>query len=83
MSLTHDRHGHEPLRDRIEIRGIGYNPLLTDSSGIPVSQSCNLIPTLEVFDTDEGKTSVILIDSVRLNPIPPPLAAAKLPQGST
>jgi hypothetical protein len=56
---------------RIQIRGIGYNPFLS-----PVSLSCSLIPTLEVFATDTGITSVVLTNWVRLNVIPPPVAAA-------
>src|SRR5260370_9042453 len=42
---------------RLEIRGIGYNPLLS-----PVAVSCNLVPTLELFDTETGKTAAILAD---------------------
>src|SRR5215471_2771583 len=47
---------------RVQVRGIGYNPLL-----IPVSLSCNLLPALEVFNNDTGGSSLILTDSVRLN----------------
>ena len=60
-------------QQRIQIRGIGYNPLLTPASAIPIAAGCNLIPTLEVFSTDTGNTSVILTEVVRLGTsIPPP-----------
>jgi hypothetical protein len=49
---------------RVQIRGIGYNPLLGPAA-IPVSLSCNLIPTLELFDTRTGKTRVILEEFVK------------------
>jgi hypothetical protein len=47
---------------RIEIRGIGYNPLLSPEAAVPQPISCNLVPTLELFDTESGKTAVILAD---------------------
>jgi len=77
LDEAHERHGHEPINDRIEVRGIGYNPLLIESSVIPVPLSCNLIPTLEVFGNIRGTTSVILTDSVRLNFVPLPLASTE------
>jgi hypothetical protein len=48
--------------DRTAIRGIGYNPLLTPVSAIPQPLSCNLLPTLELFDVDTGRTLAILGD---------------------
>src|SRR3989442_1715433 len=60
-------------QQRIQIRGIGYNPLLTPASAIPIAAGCNLIPTLEVFSPDTGNTPVILTEVVRLGTsIPPP-----------
>lgn len=53
---------------RIQVRGIGFNPLL-----IPVSLSCQLLPTLEVFNNDTGASSLILTAPARLNG---PVAAA-------
>jgi hypothetical protein len=47
---------------RLQIRGIGYNPLLTPGSAIPQPLSCNLVPTLELFDTETGKTAAIMSD---------------------
>jgi hypothetical protein len=47
---------------RRQIRGIGYNPLLTPESAIPQPLSCHLIPTLELLDTDTGRTAVIVTD---------------------
>ena len=62
------------VQQRIQIRGIGYNPLLSNGSAIPIAQGCNLIPTLELFSTDTGNTSVILTKVVPLgSTIPPPL----------
>jgi len=75
LDEAHERHGHEPINDRIQIRGIGYNPLLAESPAIPVPLSCNLIPTLEIFSNNRGTTSVILTDSVRPNFMPLPLAS--------
>ena len=51
--------------NRTAIRGIGYNPLLTPVSAIPQPLSCNLLPTLELFDIDTGKTLAILGDFVK------------------
>jgi len=47
---------------RVQIRGIGYNPLLSPGSGTPQPPSCNLVPTLELFDTVTGRTAVIVTD---------------------
>jgi hypothetical protein len=47
---------------RLEIRGIGYNPLLSPVAAVPQPVSCNLVPTLELFDTETGKTAAILAD---------------------
>jgi hypothetical protein len=47
---------------RLQIRGIGYNPLLSPGSAIPQPLSCNLIPTLELFDTETGRTAAIVTD---------------------
>ncbi len=54
---------------RVQVRGIGFNPLL-----IPVSVSCKLLPTLEVFNNDSGASSLILTNPVTLGAsvIPPP-----------
>lgn len=73
LGEANEKHEHGPDSGRIQIRGIGYNPLL---SPIPISLSCNLVPTLEVFTTETGTTSVILTDSVRLNSIPVPVASS-------
>jgi hypothetical protein len=51
-----------PWGARLEIRGIGYNPLLSPVATVPQPVSCNLVPTLELFDTDTGKTAAILED---------------------
>ena len=45
---------------RVQIRGLGFNPLL-----IPVSLSCRLLPTLEVFNNDTGVSSLILTNPQR------------------
>jgi hypothetical protein len=47
---------------RVQIRGIGYNPLLSPGSAIPQPLSCNLVPTLELFDTETGRTAAIVTD---------------------
>jgi len=47
---------------RVQIRGIGYNPLLTPGSAIPQPLSCSFVPTLELFDTETGRTSAIVTD---------------------
>ena len=47
---------------RIQIRGMGYNPLLSPEAAIPQPLSCNLVPTLELFDTETGRTAVIITD---------------------
>jgi hypothetical protein len=57
--------------ERIQIRGIGYNPLL-----IPVPLSCSLVPTLEIFGPDSATTSVVLANWVRLNVTRPSVVAA-------
>ena len=54
--------GREVNATRVQIRGIGYNPLLSPGSAIPQPLSCNLVPTLEVFDTVTGRTAVIVTD---------------------
>jgi hypothetical protein len=62
---------------RVQIRGIGYNPLLSPGAAIPQPLSCNLVPTLELFDTDTGRTVAILGDFTRPGPSvsPPPVPA--------
>jgi len=47
---------------RFQIRGIGYNPLLTPGPAIPQPLSCSFVPTLELFDTETGRTAVIVTD---------------------
>src|SRR5215831_12869936 len=47
---------------RIQIRGIGYNPLLSPVAAIPQPLSCQLVPTLELFDTENGRTTAIVTD---------------------
>src|SRR5262249_31475852 len=47
---------------RFQIRGIGYNPLLTPGPAIPQALSCSFVPTLELFDTETGRTAVIVTD---------------------
>jgi hypothetical protein len=54
--------GREVNATRLQIRGIGYNPLLNPGSAIPQPLSCNLVPTLELFDTETGRTAVIVTD---------------------
>src|SRR5260370_20413960 len=46
---------------RLEIRGIGYNPLLSPVA-VPQPVSCNLVPTLDVLDQQTSKTAAILAD---------------------
>lgn len=52
---------------RVQIRGLGYNPLLATGSAIPQPLSCNLVPTLELFDAATGKTVTALGDFTRPN----------------
>jgi hypothetical protein len=59
--------------DRTAIRGIGYNPLLTPGSAIPQPLSCNLLPTLELFDVDTGRTLAILGDFAKASTSVSPL----------
>ena len=47
---------------RIQIRGMGYNPLLSPEAAIPQPLSCRLVPTLELFDTETGRTTAIVTD---------------------
>jgi hypothetical protein len=61
---------------RVPIRGIGYNPLLAPGSAIPQPLSCNLVPTLELFDTDTGRTVAILGDFTRFGTTSSPASAA-------
>jgi hypothetical protein len=61
---------------RLQIRGIGYNPLLAGSA-IPQPLSCNLVPTLELFDTKSGKTAAIVTDFRTPSSSPPTLGAAQ------
>jgi hypothetical protein len=68
-----------PSGGRIEIRGIGYNPLLSPVAAVPQPVSCNLVPTLELFDTETTKTVAIVSDFRSLTATPiatptPPLA---------
>ena len=51
-----------PDAARPQIRGIGYNPLLSPGPAIPQPLSCNLVPTLELFDKETGRTAVIVTD---------------------
>jgi hypothetical protein len=55
-------HGHGDNPARLQIRGMGYNPLLSPGSAIPQPLSCNLVPTLELFDTETGRTAAIVTD---------------------
>lgn len=59
MLEAHRDGDNDDAPQRIAIRGIGYNPLLGPAA-IPVPLSCNLLPTLELFDTRSGRTRVIL-----------------------
>ena len=55
----------EPRPDstaRVQIRGAGYNPTL-----IPQPLSCNLVPTVEIFDSATGKTVTVLANFMRPN----------------
>jgi hypothetical protein len=52
---------------RVQIRGVGYNPLLAPGSAIPQPLSCNLVPTLELFDAATGRTVTVLGDFTRSN----------------
>ena len=47
---------------RVQIRGVGYNPLLAPGPASPQPLSCNLVPTLEVLDTETGRTAAIVTD---------------------
>jgi hypothetical protein len=47
---------------RVQIRGAGYNPTL-----IPQPLSCNLVPTVEIFDSATGKTVTVLANFMRPN----------------
>jgi hypothetical protein len=62
---------------RVEIRGVGLNPLLEPGSVIPQPLACNLVPTLELFNSESGETVAILSDFTK--PVtrvsPPPVAA--------
>ena len=53
-----------PGPDRVQVRGISYNPLLATPGSIPQPISCSLVPTLELFDTGSGRTSAIVTDFV-------------------
>ena len=55
-------HWHGTNAARVQIRGIGYNPLLTPGSAIPQPLSCNLVATLELFDAETGRTSATVTD---------------------
>ena len=55
-------HGRGTNAARLQIRGIGYNPLLSPGPAIPQPLSCNLVPTLELFDTQTGRTAAIVTD---------------------
>ena len=55
---------------RLQIRGIGYNPLLAAGPAVPQPLSCNLVPTLELFDTATGTTVAILTDFKDLTSAP-------------
>jgi hypothetical protein len=52
---------------RVQIRGLGYNPLLASGSAIPQPLSCNLVPTLELLDAATGKTVTMLRAFTRPN----------------
>ena len=73
-----EQNGHKiNSTQRVPIRGIGYNPLLAPGSTTPLPLSCNLATTLELFDTDTGRTVAILGDFTKLGPsgYPPSVAA--------
>jgi hypothetical protein len=55
--------------DRLQIRGIGYNPLLAAGSAIPQPLSCNLVLTLELFDTVSKRTVAVLTNFKDLTPV--------------
>jgi hypothetical protein len=52
-----------PGVNRVQLRGVGYNPLLAAGS-IPQPISCSLLPTLELFETHTGKTTGVVTDFV-------------------
>jgi hypothetical protein len=70
------QNGHKTdSAQRVSIRGAGYNPLLAAGSAIPQPLSCNLVPTLELFDADTGRTVAILGDFTRPGAsVSPPVA---------
>jgi len=55
---------------RVQIRGIGYNPLLAAGSAIPQPLSCSLVPTLELFDNVTWRTVTVLANFKDLTPTP-------------
>jgi len=59
---------------RAEIRATVEVPLVVPPAGsaIPIAWPCNLIPTLESFDTNRGRTDLI-IGASHLVSVPPPL----------
>ena len=53
-----------PGPDRVQVRGISYNPLLAAPGSIPQPISCSLVPTLELFDSESGRSAAIVTDFV-------------------
>ena len=68
---------------RLQIRAVllfGYSGGAAPGPGALTQFDCNIVPTLEVFDNDTGKTSFIVTDAKPL-PIPDPrsVAGAQVP----
>jgi hypothetical protein len=60
---------------RAEIRGTVRAALVTPSAGVtpvtPVSGGCSVVPTLEIFDTLTGQTTVVLQQTTALSVVTP------------
>jgi hypothetical protein len=58
--------------DRAEIRGTVRAALVTSpAAGTPVSGSCPVLPTMEIFDTSTGQTTVMLQQTTALSLVTP------------
>jgi hypothetical protein len=58
---------------RIEIRALllfGYSGGANPPPGVLQKFDCNIVPSLEVFDNDTGRTSLIVTQTKRLPPTP-------------
>jgi hypothetical protein len=58
--------------DRAEIRGTVRAALVSSTTGgTPVSGSCSVLPTLEIFDSSTGQTTVVLQQTTALSAVTP------------